>query len=113
MFVEADGTVNEATAGNIFLVIDGELRTPPKGPKILSGVTRNKILEAAKAAGITCREERVASADLVHAQEIFLTSTTAEVVPVIEVDGRKVGSGKPGPVGARVYEQFVRMFAGK
>lgn len=111
VFVEADGTVNESTAGNVFVVSGGEIATPPKGPKILSGVTRDKILQASRAAGITCREERVMKSDLFKAGEIFLTSTTSEVVPVIEVDGKKIGNGVPGPVAGRVYGQFVRMFA--
>jgi D-alanine transaminase len=111
VFVEADGTVNESTAGNVFVVSGGEIVTPPKGPKILSGVTRDKILQAARAAGITCREERVSQSDLLKAEEVFLTSTTAEVVPVVGVDGKKIGVGAPGPVAGRVYGQFVRMFA--
>jgi D-alanine transaminase len=113
IFVEADDSVNEATAGNVFVLIGGQLSTPPKGPKILAGVTRDKILQAAKAAGLTSGERRIARADLFEAKEIFLTSTTSEVVPVVEVDGKKIGPGKPGPIAGRVYEQFVRMFTGK
>ena len=110
VFVEPDGSVAEATAGNVFALIDGKLSTPPKGPRILSGVTRDKILEAARAAGVETREEPVAKRDLLRAGEVFLTSTTAELIPVVAVDGQKIGSGNPGPVTARVYEQFVRMF---
>lgn len=113
LFVESDDTVNEATAGNVFVVIGGELVTSPKGPEILPGVTREKILQAARAAGISTREARISKAELYRAEEIFLTSTTSEVVPVIEVDGKKIGPGKPGPIAGRIYEQFVRMFAGK
>lgn len=110
IFVDDDDTVNEATAGNIFIVTDGRLRTPPKSTRILPGVTRDKLLEAARATGISVVEERVTKPDLFAAQEIFLTSTTAEVVPVVTVDGKKVGTGKPGPVSVRIYEQFARMF---
>ena len=110
VFIEPDGSVAEATAGNVFALIDGKLSTPPKGPRILSGVTRDKILEAARAAGVEAREEPVAKRDLLRAGEVFLTSTTAEVIPVVAVDGQRIGSGKPGPVTARVYEQFVHMF---
>jgi D-alanine transaminase len=113
IFIESDDSVSEATAGNVFVVIDGKLSTPPKGPRILSGVTRDKVLQAARMAGLEAREERIAKADLFKAEEIFLTSTTAEIVPVVAVDGQKVGTGRPGPVAARVYEQFVRMFAQK
>ena len=112
IFVESDGTVNEATAGNIFVVTGGVLRSPPKGPRILSGVTRDKLLQAAAAAGLAVAEERIQKEDLFSATEILLSSTTAEVVPVIAVDGKVIGAGTPGPVAARVYEQFVRLFLG-
>jgi D-alanine transaminase len=110
IFVEDDGTVNEATAGNLFVITRGRLRTPPKSLRILPGVTRDKLLEAARAAGIETAEERITKAELYAADEIFLTSTTAEVVPVVTVDGKQIGTGKPGPVSARIYEQFARMF---
>jgi D-alanine transaminase len=110
IFVQEDETVNEATAGNVFLVKSGRLRTPPKSTHILAGVTRDKLLEAARAAGIETVEERIAKADLYTAEEIFLTSTTSEVSPVVAVDGKQIGSGKLGPVSARIYEQFARMF---
>jgi D-alanine transaminase len=112
IFVQKDETVNEATAGNVFLVQRGRLRTPPKSTHILAGVTRDKLLEAARAAGIETTEERVAKSDLYAAEEIFLTSTTSEVTPVVMVDGRQIGTGKPGPVSAKIYEQFARMFIG-
>lgn len=108
IFVESDGSVNEATAGNIFVVTNGVLRTPPKGPRILPGVTRDKLL---RVAGVPVAEERIQLDELFSASEIFLSSTTAEVVPVIAVDGKTIGAGTPGPVGARVYEAFVQMFA--
>jgi D-alanine transaminase len=110
IFVDGDETVNEATAGNVFVVTQGRLRTPPKGARILPGVTRDKILEAARAAGIETAEERITKPDLYAADELFLTSTTAEVVPIVTVDGKQIGTGKPGPVSARIYEQFARMF---
>jgi D-alanine transaminase len=110
IFVQEDGTVNEATAGNVFLVRQGRLRTPPKSTHILAGVTRDKLLEAARAAGIETIEERITRSDLYAAEEIFLTSTTSEVAPVVTVDGKQIGTGKPGPVSARIYEQFARMF---
>lgn len=109
IFVD-DDEVNEATAGNIFIVTDGRLRTPPKSTRILPGVTRDKLLEAGRATGIDVVEERITKPELFTAQEIFLTSTTAEVVPVATVDGKQIGTGKPGPVSARIYEQFARMF---
>jgi D-alanine transaminase len=108
IFVEADGTVNEATAGNVFLLTGEALVTPTPGPKLLGGITREKLLLAAKGAGIPVVERRVTKADLFAATEMFLSSTTAEVVPVRAVDGRPVGDGRPGPLAARVYAEFVR-----
>jgi D-alanine transaminase len=110
IFVQEDGTVNEATGANVFLVQQGKLCTPPKSTHILAGVTRDKLLEAARAAGIEIAEERITKADLYAAEEIFLTSTTSEVAPVVAVDGKQIGTGKPGPVSAKIYEQFARMF---
>jgi D-alanine transaminase len=110
VFIEDDGQVNESSAGNVFVVTNGRLRTPPKSARILAGVTREKILEASRAAGVETAEERITKADLYAADEMFLTSTTAEITPVIAVDGKTVGKGKPGAVSARVYEQFARLF---
>jgi D-alanine transaminase len=110
VFIHDDGAVNETTAGNVFIVTRGRLRTPPRSTRILSGVTRDKILEAARAAGMETAEERITKSDLYAADEIFVTSTTNEVVPIASVDGRRIGTGKPGPVSARIYDQFVRMF---
>ena len=110
IFVQEDDTVNEATAGNVFLVQHGRLRTPPKSTHILPGVTRDKLFEAARAAGIETTEERITKSDLYSADEIFLTSTTSEVTPVVAVDGKQIGSGKPGPLSAKIYEQFAQMF---
>jgi D-alanine transaminase len=110
VFFGDDEVVNEATAGNVFVVTRARLRTPPKTTRILPGVTRDKILEAARAAGIETTEEPITRSDLHTADEAFLTSTTAEVVPVVTVDGKQIGTGKPGPISARIYEQFVRMF---
>jgi D-alanine transaminase len=104
IFVEADGSVNEATAGNVFVIAAGVLRTPPKGPRLLAGVTRDRLL---RTASMPVAEERICRDELFGAEEIFLSSTTAEVVPVITVDGKPVGTGKPGPVAQRVYESFV------
>lgn len=110
IFIGADGTVAEATAGNIFIVTHGELRTPPKSPRLLSGITRDKLLGAARATGIPCAEQSVTKAELVAADEVFLSSTTNEVAPVTVVDGQKIGTGKPGPLARRVYEQFLKTF---
>ncbi|HUI06549.1 MAG TPA: D-amino acid aminotransferase [Verrucomicrobiae bacterium] len=112
VFVEADGTVNESTAGNVFIITRGRLRTPPKSTRILSGVTRDKILVAAREVGLETGEERITKADLYGADEMFLTSTTIEIMPVVAVDGKPIGRGKTGPVSMRIYDRFARLFVG-
>ena len=114
IFCDADGTVHEATAGNIFIVTPaGQLATPAKSHRLLAGVTRDKLLQAAAAADIPTAERRITRTELLAAAEVILTSSTAEAIPVIAVDGQPIGTGKPGPVAARIYQQFVRQFTGQ
>ncbi len=108
IFTELDGALNEATAANVFIIQRGQLLTPPEGPKLLTGITRTKLLEAARAAGIPVAERRITKADLLAADEAFLSSTTAEVVPILAVDGQKISTGA---LSRRIYEQFIKMFA--
>jgi len=110
IFVDDADTVSESTAGNVFVVTAGRLRTPPKSTRMLPGVTRDKLLEAARAARIETAEERISKSELLAADEVFLSSTTAEVTPVTTVDGGQIGNGKPGPVSARVFEEFAERF---
>ena len=109
IFCEADGTVNEATAGNIFIVTPaGQFATPAKSHRLLAGVTRDKLLQAAAAAGISTAERDITKTELLAAAEVILSSSTAEVVPVIAVDGTPIGTGRPGPVGQKIYAEFLR-----
>ena len=109
IFCEADGTVNEATAGNISIVTTaGEFATPPKSHRLLAGVTRDKLLQAAAATGIPTAERRITKTELLAAAEVILSSSTAEVVPVIAVDGKPIGTGQPGPVAQKIYAEFLR-----
>lgn len=93
-----NGYVTEGAASNLFAVLDGELITPPNSNEILPGITRDVILELAKANRIACKEDVIAVEALQNASEIWVTSSTREIVPVIELDGQVVGPGKPGPV---------------
>jgi D-alanine transaminase len=101
-----DGVVTEGAASNVFVVSDGLLRTPPKGPKILAGITRDVTLELAVGAGIPCEEGDVSEAGLRSADEIWVTSSTMEITPVASLDGRPVAGGAPGPVWRKVFERF-------
>ena len=97
-----DGVVTEATRSNVLAIVGGVLRTHPTGPLILPGVTREVVLELALEAGVPLREEELGADELFAAEEVLLTGTTADVTPVVTVDGRAVGKGRPGPVGRRL-----------
>jgi D-alanine transaminase len=97
-----DGLALEGAASNLFVVKQGELRTPPKSEKVLPGITRDLVLELAAANGVPHAETDIPAGDLPVADEIWLTSSTREVMPVARLDGRPVGSGRPGPLWQRV-----------
>jgi D-alanine transaminase len=97
-----NGYVVEGAASNLFAVLDGELITPPKSHEILPGITRDVILELAAAHNIPYQEDIIALEALHNASEIWVASSTREIVPVIELDGEQVGDGKPGPVWKRM-----------
>ncbi|MBW3662437.1 MAG: aminotransferase class IV [Actinobacteria bacterium] len=100
------GQVLEGSFSNVFAVITGRLRTPALDAGILSGVTRAVVLEVASAQGIAVHEGPLPIEELTAADEVFLTATTREVVPVIRVTGRRIGSGRPGPVTGAVHEGY-------
>jgi len=87
-------------------VKDGTILTPPLSAGILPGITREVLLELLAALGLPFREQPLRLDDLLAADEVFLTSTTREVVPVRQVDERPIGSGRPGPVARRALEAF-------
>lgn len=93
-----DGVVLEGTASSLFAVFDGEVRTVPKTNYILPGVTRQVVLDLCAAHSIAARQAPIQFDELAGAEEIFLAGTTVEVMPVVTVDGRAVGDGRPGPV---------------
>jgi D-alanine transaminase len=101
-----DGEVTEGSATNVFLVADGQLSTPPKGRLILSGITREIVISLARASGIPVSERRIPESALHSADEIWLTSSTREAVPVTRLDGRPVGSGRPGEVWHRLDSAY-------
>jgi branched-chain amino acid aminotransferase len=103
------GEVAECTGDNIFLVRDGVLLTPPLDAGILEGITRDAIIELAGEAGIPIKEMALTRHDVYAADECFLTGTAAEVIPVVKVDGRVIGQGKPGPITRGLKERFHRL----
>ena len=104
-----DGMVLEGTHTNLFLVADGVVRTAPLNNYVLPGVTRDMVLELCRGAGIPVLEESVPATLLERCEEVFLTGTTSEVLPVVTVDGRPVGSGRPGLMTRRIRELFLEV----
>lgn len=105
------GKVTEGSHTNLFAVVDGVLRTHPTGPYILPGITRSVTLEVAAALGIPAQERELDIDELRRAEEVFLTGTTIEVLPVREVDGKTVGQGRPGAVTLRLRQAFLESVA--
>ncbi len=100
------GNVAEATGDNLFIVRDGALLTPPTTEGALPGITRDVVMQEAKKAGIECHEECLSLYDVYNADEAFLTGTAAEVIPMVQLDGRKISGGKPGPITRRLLQLF-------
>lgn len=106
-----DGLMTEGSASNSYAVIDGVLYTAPKDEKVLPGITRDLVLELAVSAGIEVKEEPVSLEALRAADEIWISSSTREVLPVTVLDNQAVGTGKPGPVWQKIdtlYQQYKR-----
>jgi D-alanine transaminase len=103
-----DECVTEATRSNVFAVIDGTLRTHPTGPFILPGVTREVVMELCGRVALPVRGEAITRNELTRAEELFVTGTTSDVMPVVTLDGRPVGSGRPGPLTRRLSALLAR-----
>jgi branched-chain amino acid aminotransferase len=102
------GFVAEATADNVFIVHKGEILTPSASQGALKGITRSAIIGIAKDLGIPEREANLTRYDLWCSDECFLTGSGAEVIPVVKLDGRVIGTGKPGPVTQKVMAEFKK-----
>jgi D-alanine transaminase len=101
-----DGQLTDASASSVHVVIGGELRTPPNSWKLLPGTTRGVIEEIAAKAGVQWRSTAVSEAELRSASEVLLGAATREVQPVTMLDGKPVGTGRPGPVWRRLYDAY-------
>ena len=108
-----DGMLTEGSASNIFIVSNGLLMTPPKSELILPGVTRDLIIELAQEAGVAFAEVAITEADVDMADEVLLTSSMKEVLPVTTINGKPVGDGRPGEVYHRLYracDEYIARF---
>ena len=108
-----EGYVSEGSGENIFMVSDGKLITPSPAAGILVGITRNTLIELAqKEFGIQTVEREIPRSELYSADECFMTGTAAHVTPVIEIDRRAVGTGKPGPITRQLMDLYASIIRG-
>ena len=105
IFFDTNGYISEGSGDNIFIVKNGVIFTPPTLNN-LRGITRAVVLELAKSHGITLIEQNLGYYDMYSADEVFVTGTAAEVAPIVLIDGRSIGSGKPGPVTRQLMGAF-------
>jgi branched-chain amino acid aminotransferase len=106
LMLNQKGEVAECTGDNIFVVKRGKLYTPPIDAGILEGITRDAVIEIAEKAGIEVLQIPLTRHDVFIADEVFLTGSAAEVIPVVEVDSRVIGDGKPGPITKDLTKRF-------
>jgi branched-chain amino acid aminotransferase len=106
VMLNAEGFVAECTGDNLFIVKDGKLLTPPLSAGALYGVTRKVVMEIARESGMEVGEPNLTRYDLFNAEECFLTGTGAELVPVVKIDGRLIGNGRPGPITRQLVSQY-------
>ena len=98
IMLNAEGYVSECTGDNVFIIKAGQMFTPPLSAGALYGITRSVVIEMAREGSITVSEPNLTRYDMFNADECFLTGTGAELIPVVKIDGRLVGTGKPGPI---------------
>jgi branched-chain amino acid aminotransferase len=102
-----DGFVSEATADNVFFVRDGVVKTPALHHGLLAGITRESVLDIARRSGIATEEGTYIAYDLYTADECWLTGTGADLIPVVGIDGRQIGDGRPGPIFRRIRSMWM------
>ena len=112
LLLDPEGYVAEGSGENIFIVRKGVIKTTPL-TSILEGITRDSIIELAKEMGYEVNEERFTRDEVYISDEAFFTGTAAEVTPISEVDGRKIGTGKPGPVTKKLQKEFFAIVKGE
>ena len=109
LLLNSQGYVTEGTGDNIFIYREGGLQTPPTYDGALAGITRSSIVHMAKKMGINTEKKTLTRHDLYNASECFLTGTAAELIPVVKIDGRIIGAGKPGPIFKKLLAEFRKL----
>ena len=113
ILLDAEGYVAEASGENIFIVKHGRVKTTPIGSSILGGITRDSVITLLEASGVKVLQERFTRDEVYLADEVFLTGTAAEITPIRELDDRRIGVGKPGPVTRQAQETFFSIVRGE
>lgn len=113
ILLDAEGYISEASGENVFIVKNGVVKTPPESSAILKGITRDSVLTILKDQGVKVIEERFGRDEAYIADEFFVTGTAAEICPVRELDDRRIGTGKPGPVTQALQKTFFAAVKGE
>ncbi|MED3561165.1 aminotransferase class IV [Bacillus xiapuensis] len=101
-----DGYITEGTSSNVYMVKDGMVYTTPLSKQILSGITRMAVKKVTESLGIPFIEKKFTPEELLQADEVFITSTTSEILPIVNVDGKSIGKGNPGKLTMEIYHKF-------
>ena len=113
ILLDHNGNVSEAPGENIFIVREGQLITPPLSSSALNGITRDAIIKIARNLDIDVIETEIARSELTISDEIFLTGTAAEITPIISIDSKKIGDGKPGNITKRMMGEYTGIVMNK
>jgi branched-chain amino acid aminotransferase len=106
ILLDHNGNVSESPGENIFIVREGQLITPPLSSSALNGITRDTVIKIGKKFGIEVVETEIARSELTISDEVFLTGTAAEIIPVVAVDGKQIASGKPGDITKKMMKEY-------
>jgi branched-chain amino acid aminotransferase len=113
ILMDANGYIAEGSGENVFIVRKGKIYTPPTYASILEGITRDTVIKLATDEGMYVEERPIAREEVYIADEVFLVGTAAEITPVVEIDGRTIGDGKPGPVTKKLAELYAKVVRGQ
>jgi branched-chain amino acid aminotransferase len=113
LMLNEQGYVAECTGDNIFVVREGRVWTPPVSAGALDGITRGVAMEILEELGVPVAEANLTRHEIYRADECFLTGTAAEIIPAVELDGRKIGDGQPGPITGRCVARFRELVMGE
>ncbi|MHB1868342.1 MAG: branched-chain amino acid transaminase [Nitrososphaerales archaeon] len=113
ILLNTEGMVTEGSGENIFMINKGDISTPPLSAGVLPGITRDSVIQIAKSLGYKITEENFTRSDLILADEVFFSGTAAEITPVREIDGRKIGNGVRGPITEKIQAKFFDVVKGK